>query len=40
LRRRIRPISASTASIGESVRAPNARDSSATVAHTGSIVVI
>src|SRR5438093_2671743 len=40
LRPRIRPISASTASTGESVRAPNARDNSATVAHTGSIVVI
>ena len=40
LRRRIRSSSASTASTGDSVRAPKARDSSATVAHTGSIVVM
>src|SRR5712691_7234489 len=38
--RRIRSRSASTASMGESARAPNARDSSATVAHTGSICVM
>src|SRR5499427_3674334 len=40
LRRRIRSSSASTASTGDSVRASYARDSSATVAHTGSIVGI
>src|SRR5215470_2105828 len=39
-RRRIRASSASTTSTGESVRASNACDSSATVAHTGSIVAM
>src|SRR6516164_5615366 len=40
LRRRIRWRSASTASTGDSVRVSYAWDSSATVAHTGSIVGI
>src|SRR4029077_4637987 len=40
LRRRILPSSASTASTGDKIRASNARDSSATDAHTGSIVAI
>src|SRR5215472_10016432 len=39
-RRRIRASSASTTSTGESVRASNACDSSATVAHTGSLVAM